>query len=87
MAAIQLLILVSSVTVNLLLTAQQCMSDRSFQPEPMSNYRYVTPSRSDLPCNNAGSEPCLTLEEYTKDPEAYFVSDTIFFTSTLASIS
>jgi hypothetical protein len=54
------------------------MSDQSFQPESMMiNYRYVMPSKIDLPCN--GSEPCLTLEEYVNDPGTYFVSDTIFY--------
>ena len=79
MAAAQLLILVSSVAVSLLFTVQQCMSDRSFQPESIMNtsYRYVMPSRSHLPCN--GSEPCLTLEEYATNSGTYFVSDTIFY--------
>ena len=79
MAAAKLLILVCSVAVSLLLTAQQCMSDRSFQPmlTVNMNYRYVTPSRSNLPCN--GSKPCLTLEEYANDPATYFVNDTIFY--------
>ena len=79
MAAAKLLILVCSVAVSLLLTAQRCISDRSFQPMSTvnMNYRYVTPSRSGLPCN--GSKPCLTLEEYAEDPTTYFVSDTIFY--------
>ena len=79
MAAAKLLILACSVAVSLLLTAQHCISDQSFQPMLMvnMNYRYVTPSRSGLSCN--GSEPCLTLEEYANDPATYFVSDTIFY--------
>ena len=75
MAAAKLLILVYSVAVSLLLTAQQCMSDQPVST--MNNYRYVMPSRSDLSCN--GSKPCLTLEEYANDPTTYFISDTIFY--------
>jgi hypothetical protein len=79
-------ILVFSVAVSLLLTAQQCMSDRPFQPESMvpNNYQYVIPSGSGLPCN--GSEPCLTLEEYANDPGTY-LSVILSSTSIPASIS
>ena len=72
--AARLLDLLLAFSVALLLTTQ-CISDRSFQPDLETNYRYVTPSRS-LPCN--GSEPCQTLDEYASDP-AYFVSDSIFY--------
>ena len=78
MVTAQLLIRVSSVAISLLLMAQQCISEQSFQTEStINNYRYVTPGRSNLPCN--GSEPCLTLEEYANDPRTYFISDTIFY--------
>ena len=64
--------------MSLLLTVQQCTSEQSFQTEStINNYRYVTPGRSDLPCN--GSKPCLTLEEYANNPGTYFISDTIFY--------
>ena len=76
MAAAQLLVLVSSIAVSFLLIAQQSISDRSFPPE-LKKYLYVTPSRSNLPCN--GSKPCHTLEEYANNPGIYFVSDTIFY--------